>query len=273
MISAEESKNIKQYVEKYRKQLFEKFVQVGQGHPGSTFSMLEMATTLYHGGYMNYNLSQNKFENKCLISKGHATVTLYPMLVEFGLLSESEWINWGTGEPTCLRVFGNKSIPGIDMTSGSLGHGIGVGAGMAIADPTKHVYVIISEGELYEGSTWEALLFVNHHKISNMTIFIDINNLIILGKTDDCLKLNSIHTKLKGFENLELHNINGHNVTEISMALNSNYKSNAVKVVLAKTVKGNGFSLMENKPEWHYMQPITPKQVEQCREEMNNVTA
>ena len=67
MISAEESKNIKQYVEKYRKQLFEKFVQVGQGHPGSTFSMLEMATTLYHGGYMNYNLSQNKFENKCLI--------------------------------------------------------------------------------------------------------------------------------------------------------------------------------------------------------------
>ena len=130
----------------YRKELFEKFVEVGQGHPGSTFSMLEIVTTLYHGGYVG-------LEDKVLISKGHATVALYPILKNFGIIAEEDWNNWGRGLPSCLRVFGNISIPGIDMTSGSLGHGVGVGAGMSIANPHNHVYTVISEGELYEGST------------------------------------------------------------------------------------------------------------------------
>jgi transketolase len=167
-------------------------------------------------------------------------------------------------------VFGNVSIPGIDMTSGSLGHGVGVGAGMALADPNKHVYVIISEGELYEGSTWEALLFVAHRQIPNMTIFIDVNNLIILGQTDDCLKLNSIQQKLSGFD-FDIFTVNGHNTNSIEAALDAT--TTRPKIIIANTVKGKGFSLMENKPEWHYMQPITPEQIEQCRKEINDATA
>jgi transketolase len=247
----------------YRKELFEKFVEVKQGHPGSTFSMLEIVTTLYHGGYVG-------FEDKVIISKGHATVALYPILRDFNIIPQEDWDNWGKGKPTCLRVFGNISIPGIDMTSGSLGHGIGVGAGMAIANPNSHVHVVISEGELYEGSTWEALLFVAHHQIKNMTIFIDINNLIILGKTDDCLMLNSIREKLSGFP-FDIHSVDGHNTKEIMNALDE--AAYQPKIVLCHTVKGKGFSLMENKPEWHYMQPITPEEIEQCRKEINDVTA
>ena len=247
----------------YRKELFEKFVEVKQGHPGSTFSMLEIVTTLYHGGYVG-------FEDKVIISKGHATVALYPILRDFNIIPQEDWDNWGKGKPTCLRVFGNISIPGIDMTSGSLGHGIGVGAGMAIANPNSHVHVVISEGELYEGSTWEALLFVAHRQIKNMTIFIDINNLIILGKTDDCLMLNSIREKLSGFP-FDIYSVDGHNTKEIMNALDET--AYQPKIVLCHTVKGKGFSLMENKPEWHYMQPITPEEIEQCRKEINDVTA
>ncbi len=247
----------------YRKELFEKFVEVGQGHPGSTFSMIEIATTLYHGGYVGK-------EDKVLVSKGHATVTLYPILRDMNILPKEDWDNWGKGLPSCLRVFGNISIPGIDMTSGSLGHGVGVGAGMAIGNPNSHVYTIISEGELYEGSTWEGLLFVAHRQLKNMTIFIDVNNLIILGKTDDCLKLNSIRQKLSGFD-FDLYTVDGHNTNSISAALDA--QSVQPKIIIANTVKGKGFSLMENKPEWHYMQAITPEQIEQCRKEINDVTA
>ena len=247
----------------YRKELFEKFVEVKQGHPGSTFSMLEIVTTLYHAGYVG-------LEDKVLISKGHATVALYPILKDLHILPKEDWENWGKNKDTCLRVFGNVSIPGIDMTSGSLGHGVGVGAGMALADPNKHVYVIISEGELYEGSTWEALLFVAHRQIPNMTIFIDVNNLIILGQTDDCLKLNSIQSKLSGFD-FDIFTVNGHNTNSIEAALDATVTR--PKIIIANTVKGKGFSLMENKPEWHYMQPITPEQIEQCRKEINDATA
>jgi transketolase len=242
----------------YRRELFEKFVEVGQGHPGSTFSMVEIATTLYHGGHVRPNV------DKVIVSKGHATVTLYPILTKLGIIPQKEWDNWGKAE-SCLRVFGNTNIPGIDMASGSLGHGIGVGAGMALASPEKNVYVIISEGELYEGSTWEALLFVAHHKLTNLTIFIDINNLMILGSTDDCLSLNPIGKKLSGFD-FEMFEVNGHDTRDIDSCLK--IKTKLPKIILANTVKGKGFSIMENKANWHYMNPMTSEQIEQCRKEI-----
>lgn len=246
----------------YRRELFEKFVEVKQGHPGSTFSMVEIATTLYHGGHVRPSI------DKVIVSKGHATVTLYPILAKLGVLSQEEWNKWGK-EESCLRVFGNISIPGIDATSGSLGHGIGIGAGMALAakrsKTDKKAYVIISEGELYEGSTWEAFLFVSHHQLNNLTIFIDINNLMILGQTDDHLKLNPIREKLSGFD-FDIFEVDGHNTKEIDDCLK--IESHKPKIILANTVKGKGFSVMENKPNWHYMNPLTDEEIEQCRKEI-----
>jgi transketolase len=270
--------NLSKQANEYRRELFEKFVQVGQGHPGSTFSMLELVTTMYHGGFVRFDQTRNQFIDKVIISKGHATVALYPILKKFGVISGSDWSNWGTSKPSCLRVFGNTSIPGIDATSGSLGHGVGIGSGLALAykqsKRDKRVYVVISEGELYEGSTWEALLFATHNKLENLTIFIDINNLIILGKTDDCLKLNSIRDKLSGWP-LDMLEIDGHNTNAIYSALEQlqNKGVGKPKIILANTVKGKGFSIMENCPEWHYMQPMTVEQVEQCRKELNDAAA
>ena len=122
-----------------------------------------------------------------------------------------------------LRIFGNNDIPGIDVTSGSLGHGVGVGVGLAYSnrlDKKKNeVYVIISEGELYEGSTWEALLFASNYNLSNLNIIIDINSLIILGSTEQCMKLNSIKEKIKSF-NFDVSNCDGHNFKSIIKSLN-----------------------------------------------------
>ena len=254
--------DLKALAKQYRGKLFEKFLEVGQGHPGSTFSMVEIAVSLYHGGFVRPGI------DKVIVSKGHATVTLYPILKELGIIPQKEWDNWGKSE-SCLRVFGNLTIPGIDMTSGSLGHGIGVGAGMALAAKrdhvNKHVYVIISEGELYEGSTWESFLFVNHFQLNNLTILIDINNLMILGKTDACLTLNPIEKKLAGFD-FELFNIDGHNTEEIVDCLE--VESSKPKIILANTVKGKGFSVMENEASWHYWQQLTSEQVVQCRKEI-----
>ena len=254
----------------YRRGLFEKFLAVRQGHPGSTFSMIEIVVALYHGGFVRFDSEQKTFRDRVLISKGHATVALYPILARFGVLPQSEWDAWGKS-PSALRVFGNKSIPGIDVTSGSLGHGIGVGAGMAMAHKRsgsdKRVFVVISEGELYEGSTWEALLFAAHYALSNLTVVIDINSLIILGRTEDCLSLNPIQDKIAGL-GLEIRQCDGHDFASLTSAFSSQTGGTRPLIVLANTVKGKGCSIMEHKAHWHYWNPMTVEQIEQCRREL-----
>ena len=254
---------------RYRGELFEKFLLTGQGHPGSTFSMLEIVVTLYHAGHVRFSANERMFLDKVLISKGHATVALYPILADFGVLPKSDWDEWGHST-SVLRVFGNTSIPGVDMTSGSLGHGVGVGVGMALADRSSgsdsQTFAIISEGELYEGSTWEAALMASHHCLHNLTVIVDVNDLIILGSTASCLGLGSIEAKFAAL-NFEVVTIDGHSVEAIHSAL-SNRQSDRPKCIVAKTTKGKGFSIMENQPRWHYWNPLTEDEISQCRKEV-----
>ena len=262
--------DLNQLAKKYRKEIFEKFLLTKQGHPGSIFSMMEIAVTLYHGGYVRFDKQSVSFIDKVLVSKGHATSTLYPILRDFGVIKKSEWDNWGKSS-TALRIFGNTAIPGIDITSGSLGHCVGSGAGMALhykrKKIDKKVFVIISEGELYEGSTWEALLFAKHYNLNNLKIIVDVNSLIILGKTQDCLNLDPIDKKIEGL-GIECLKINGHSINEITNSLDRIEKNKNLSCILAKTIKGKGSSIMENKKNWHYWNPMSDEQIKKTREEL-----
>ena len=254
----------------YRRDLFEKFLVIKQGHPGSIFSMMEIVVALYHGGFVNYDTEKKKFLDKVLISKGHATAALYPILRDFGVLPKKEWDNWGNKD-SLLRVFGNNSIPGIDVTSGSLGHCIGVGAGMALSfkrfKKNNKVFVIISEGELYEGSTWEALLLAKHHKLDNLNIIIDINSLIILGKTQDCVNLDPIKDKILGL-GINTLEVDGHNLNDLISKLEKSNKIGELSCILAKTIKGKGSSVMENKKNWHYWNTMSDEEIKKTRKEL-----
>ena len=129
------------------------------------------------------------------------------------------------------------------------------------------IFVVISEGELYEGSTWEGLLFAHHHKLDNLTIIVDVNDLIILGATDDCLKLNPIKDKINGL-GIDTIEVNGHDYEELSTAFKINADKPMLTCMVAKTVKGKGVSFMENKNNWHYYNSMTEDQIELARKEL-----
>ena len=146
-----------------------------------------------------------------------------------------------------MRVFGNNSIPGIDVTSGSLGHGLGIASGIALANRMNKlltkIFVIISEGELYEGSTWEALLFLAHHKLTEIKIILDVNRNMILGRPEDHVGLESIDQKFKSF-NAETMRIDGHHYQQIFDGLSFLVGADErPRVLIADTVKGKGVSL------------------------------
>ncbi len=262
--------DLENLAKKYRRDIFEKLLLIKQGHPGSIFSMMDIVVALYHGDFVRFDNKKNSFVDKVLVSKGHATAALYPILRDFGVLPKKEWDNWGNKE-SLLRVFGNTSIPGIDITSGSLGHCVGAGSGMAISykrnKKDSNVFVIISEGELYEGSTWEALLFAKHNELDNLTVIIDINSLIILGNTKECLNLDPIKNKIEGL-GIKTFEIDGHNLNELITTLETSKKHKGFKCILAKTIKGKGSSVMENKKNWHYWNPMSDEEIKITKKEL-----
>lgn len=241
----------------FRHEIFKKFCEIDQGHPGSIFSIIDFLTCLYFSKILKKK--KNKILDKVIMSKGHATSGQFPILRDLGIIKKKEWENWGKNNKTSLRIFGNNSIPGIDVTTGSLGLGIGVGAGLAYANRKINVYCIISEGELYEGSTWETLLFINHYKLFNFKLIIDVNKLIILGKTKDCLTFDNIAKKISSF-GFKTHNINGHNFSAINKKLKEIKNSKKLDCLILNTIKGKGLKLMENKAKWHYWNPLTDDQ-------------
>lgn len=259
-----------------RRDLFRMMARAGQGHPGSVFSMVEIALSIFYSKRFKAGPENSRWDkskrDKVIVSKGHATMTLYPILADLGHFDRSEIDNYGTRD-SLLKIFGNIGIPGIDATSGSLGHGVGIGAGYCVADKSKGVdlrsYVIISEGEMYEGSIWESALFASHQKLDNLVVFLDRNHKIILGDTEDCEALEPIADKWAAF-GWDVKAVNGHDFEQLNEAMDwAQSRNGKPKIVIADTVKGKGASIMEHKPEWHYWQGMTSEEVEKTMEELN----
>jgi len=254
-----------------RYELFNKFCDVQEGHPGSVLSIFDIVNALYLSEMIQVDPA-NTNNDVFIMSKGHAAAVQYPYLLRKGFISQSDWDQWGKGE-SLLKVFGNTDIPGIDVTSGSLGHGLGIASGIALADRadniSKNIFVVISEGELYEGSTWEALIFIAHHALTEIKIILDVNRNMILGRPEDQLSLESIDMKFAAF-NFETTRIDGHDYSDIFNGLEFLMDADkSPRVVIADTIKGKGVSFMEDQASSHYWGGLSEQQMKIMLEDLS----
>ena len=267
--------NIEKLIEKskwLRKEIFEMVIKVNQGHIASAFSQCEIVISLFYGNIMNYKTGNPDYElrDRFIISKGHSAMGVYPILSDIGYFAKSELSNYGTPNGI-LRIYGDKSIPGVDSTSGSLAQAPGIACGFALASKNDkkdiYTYVILSDGEHYEGSLWESAMFASHHCLDNLIFIVDRNRQIILGNSEDCLKIEPLGEKWRSF-GWNVFEVDGHNYTEILDALNKAKKPNKKpNLIIANTIKGKGVSYMENVTRWHNTMP-NQKEIEIARKDL-----
>ena len=243
------------------------------GHPGGSLSCTDILTYLYFEK-MNINPAAPKMpkRDRFVLSKGHAAPALYSVLAHRGFF-DTEML-------TTLRQIGSilqghpdmKHIPGVDMSSGSLGQGISCAVGMALS--AKHfnekykVYSVLGDGEIEEGQVWEAAMFAANKKLSNLTIFVDYNNLQIDGTIEEVNSPYPIDKKFEAF-NWHVITINGHDFEQIENALNEAEKIDKPVCIIANTIKGKGVSFMENNVAWHGTAP-NDEQYEAAMQELKN---
>ena len=231
------------------------------GHIGGSLSIVEILISIYYSKIFNLGpkLIKDKKRDRVIVSKGHCTAAFYSMLSDLGYLKKDEIKTYCKNNS---RLGGHLSIkvPGVEIESGSLGHGLSVAAGIAWSAKMNNekfkVIVILSDAELYEGSVWEALLFISHYNLNNLLIIIDRNYQVVMNRTEEFLKLEPLDKKLKSF-NYDVKKVNGNNIKEIIPILNK-FKtkiSSKPKFIIAETKKGKGINFMENKIKWHHSVP------------------
>lgn len=228
-------------------------------HIGSVLSVSDIIAVLY-ADILNYDPKEPNSDkrDRVILSKGHAGAAIYAAIAECGFFDVEELkTHYANGS----RLSGHVShkIPGIDFSTGSLGHGLSVGAGMALAakkDKKNHkVYVILGDGECNEGSVWEAALFANHFRLDNLVAIIDHNNMQSLDFCDNTLEITPFSEKWSSF-GWNVKEVDGHNHDELREALKSvENERNKPTLIIANTVKGKGISFMENNILWHYRTP------------------
>lgn len=246
--------------QKARLRLIQMHYESNSGHIGGNLSSLNIMIYLYL-----YCMQSN---DEFILSKGHAAGALYIILWLKGFISEEEL---NTFHKNNTRLPGHPS-PGtfsqVPFGTGSLGHGLSLSTGMALAKKLKEeagiIFCLTSDGEWNEGSTWEALIFAAHHKLNNLIVIIDHNGLQGFGANKDIANLDPLFEKLSNF-NAEVIEIDGHSYPDLVKALKPS--NTHLKIVIANTIKGNGVSFMANKMEWHYL-PLTENLYKKAIEEM-----
>lgn len=242
-----------------RLRLLRMHFEAGVGHLGGNLSCLD--------ALLHLQLRAMGPDDAFVLSKGHSAGALYISLWMKGLIDEAEL---ATFHKDNTRLAGHPAagwLPAIRFATGSLGHGLGLAAGTALGKRQKgaagKVYCLMSDGEWQEGSTWESLIFIAHHKLANLTALVDLNGLQGFGSTDSVASMGDLAARLKGFD-VELAQLDGHDPAALEAALAA--PQSKPRVLLLKTVKGKGVSFMENKMEWHYL-PLKPEQYEAaCKE-------
>lgn len=243
-----------------RKQILEMIVAARGTHIASAFSIVELVLFLY-SNVLNIDPKNPKDENrdKFVLSKGHGCAALYVVLANFGFFPNSA-LNTYTSTGSILGGHPDSSkIPGVEVSTGSLGHGFSMAVGFALANKINkkksQVYCLVGDEELNEGSNWEATMIAAHHKLDNLVLIIDENKLMISGFAKDILDSLSFEEKFSAF-GWNTIKTNGHDFSEIGKAFEkASIKNGKPTVIIARTIKGKGVSFMENKKEWYSVLP------------------
>jgi len=256
-----------------RKRIVKLIYDAKGGHIGGSLSSTDILTVLYFD-ILNIDPKNPKDENRdrFIMSKGHSVEALYCTLAEAGFFDKEILNTYGkfnsplTGHPV------NK-IPGIELNSGALGHGLGVGVGMALAGKMNaqsyKVYVLMGDGEQGEGSIYEAAMAASHYKLNNLIAIIDRNGLQISGSTEKVMSLENMKDRWEAF-GWNVIEMDGNDMQQLLTTFRSDIPVNdSPTLIIAKTVKGKGISIMENKAEWHHKAP-TNAEVEAAMTELNN---
>ena len=242
---------------KLRKTVLDMAYVGSTAHIGCAFSIIEILSVLYknHLRYPeNDPLSKNR--DYFLLSKGHGVMAQYACMHELGWLDDNAISNYFS-DGSDLKGLSDSRIPGIEVTSGSLGHGFSVGVGLAMGAKLKesdqNTYVLVGDGEINEGPIWEGAMFAAHHNLDNFMVIVDENGFQAMGKTQDIIELGSIQSKFESF-GFDTIIVDGHDEMAINKAIEKLWNSGTKKpkVLIAKTVKGKGVDFMENDNSWHY---------------------
>lgn len=233
--------------------------RAGSSHIGGCLSVADILAVLY-GGVLQFNPAQPDWfaRDRFILSKGHAAAAIYAVLAEVGFFP-IEWLDSYYQDDSPLAGHATRGVPGIEVSTGSLGHGLSIGCGMALAG--KHssqkyrVFTLLSDGECDEGSTWEAALFAPHHHLDNLVAIIDYNKIQSFGTVKEVLDLEPLAEKWRAF-GWAVKEIDGHDYAQIeSVLVHIPFQQKRPSCIVAHTVKGKGVSFMENQLAWHYKAP------------------
>lgn len=238
------------------------------GHIGSALSIADILAALY-GGVLDLPADRSR-RDRLVLSKGHAALALYAALELTGHLRAG---STGTycADGTLLGVHPERDLDGVDFCTGSLGHGLPIAVGAALAarmeKSTRRVFVVMSDAELNEGSVWEAAMFAAHHGLSNLVVVLDLNGQQAMGYTREVLDLSAPARRWHAFE-WDVHEVDGHDVSALGATIeNMGFDAGPPHIVIAHTTFGKGVSFMQNVIDWHYL-PMTDEQHTQALSEL-----
>ena len=258
---------------KYLRQLIVKaLIGGGRGHMGAAMSLVEILRILYDE-FIKFDPKQPKNENRdrLILSKGHGCLALYAILADKNFIKTTD-LNIASKFESILGGHPESSkIPGVEVSTGALGHGFPVGVGMAVAAKLKkqkhNIYVVIGDGESNEGSIWEAALSASKHKLNNLKVMVDYNKIQSYDFVDKVLNLEPLKKKWESF-GFEASEVNGHDVEDLKTNIKDYLKSKSDKpsVTICHTIKGKGFYFAENNPKWHHKNSFSTEEIKN----MNN---
>jgi transketolase len=242
------------FAQQIRQIILEQSHRAHVGHIGSALSIADIVAALYLGA-LRVEDPNAPDRDRLVLSKGHAVLALYAALHLKGWISQ-EQLNGYCSDNTLLGVHPEHVLKGIDFSTGSLGQGLPMAVGAALAarlqKSSRRVFAVLSDAECNEGSVWEAVMFAAHHRLSNLTVIIDLNGQQALGYTQDVLSLSSLATRWEAF-GWDTREVEGHDVGALVSTLAAlDYENGAPHVIVARTTFGKGVSYMENQIKWHY---------------------